>query len=91
MNSGPNPANPISKFFYAIPKNAGSQDVRLRIFDLNGRLVRTLVSGPQSGGAHTALWDGKDDHGVGVASGTYFARINIGRTFTQNSQVTILK
>ncbi|HKW51145.1 MAG TPA: matrixin family metalloprotease [Candidatus Eisenbacteria bacterium] len=88
--SGPNPANPIAKFLYIIPRSQGSQDVRLRIYDVSGRLVRTLVNGTKEPGPYTALWNGRDDLGRGVASGNYYARIQMG-TFTKNTQVTILK
>lgn len=90
-NSGPNPANPNSKLLYIIPRSAGSQDVKLRIFDVNGRLVRTLVSALQSPGPYTAVWDGRDTNGRGVASGTYFARLNVGSSYQDNSRITILK
>ena len=90
-NGGPNPANPSSKLLSVIPRSAGSQDVRLRIYDVNGRLVRTLVSGLQSPGPYTAVWDGRDDNGRGVASGNYFARLNLGRAHQADSRITILK
>lgn len=91
MNSGPNPANPSAKFLYAIPKSAGAgADVSLRIFDVTGRTVRTLVKGYQAAGPHTAIWDGKDDNGRGVASGNYYARIQAGSQ-QANATVTILK
>jgi hypothetical protein len=90
-NTGPNPANPISKFSYVIPRNAGAADVKFRIFDVNGRLVRTLVTGVQSPGPYTAVWDGRDDNGRGVASGNYFARLNVGGSYRDDSRVTILK
>jgi len=90
-NSGPNPANPMSKLLYVIPRSAGSQDVRLRIYDVNGRLVRTLVSGVQSPGPYTAVWDGRDDGGRGVASGQYFARLNVGSAHQADSRITVLK
>ena len=89
--SGPNPANPIAKFLYVIPRNQGSQDVRLRIYDVSGRLVRTLVNGTKEPGPYTAIWNGHDDLGRSVASGNYYARIQMGRTFVKNTQVTILK
>jgi len=88
--NGPNPANPIAKFLYVIPRSQGSQDVRLRIYDVSGRLVRTLVNGTKEPGPYTAIWNGHDDLGRGVASGNYYARIQMG-SFTKNTQVTILK
>ncbi len=90
-NTGPNPANPIAKFLYAIPSRAGKgADVTMRIFDVNGRMVRTLVRGFQEAGPHTAIWDGVDDRGRSVSSGRYFARIQAG-TWTSTASVTILK
>jgi hypothetical protein len=89
-NTGPNPANPIAKFFYAIPRNATGAGVKIRIFDVNGRMVKTLVDGYRAAGPHTATWDGSDDHGRGVSSGRYFARIQAG-SWTASANVTILK
>ncbi len=89
VNSGPNPANPISKLLYVLPQGS-KYAVKLTIFDVNGRLVRKLVDGPQEAGPHVALWNGTDDAGRGVASGHYYARIEAG-SFTQKVGITILK
>ncbi len=90
-NSGPNPANPTAKFLYAIPRGAGAgAHVTMRIYDVSGRMIRTLVNGFQAVGPHTAIWDGKSDRGVGVSSGRYFARINAG-SWMSTANVTILK
>jgi len=69
----PNPFNPSTKIAYAIPAGGGRVD--LKIFDLSGRLVRTLVSGEMPAGNHTAVWTGLNDAGRRVASGTYFYRL----------------
>lgn len=90
VNSGPNPANPISKLMFIIPQDQGSLNVRLRIYDVNGRLVRTLVNAVREPGPHTAVWNGRDDLGRSVASGNYYARIEMGQ-FVKNTQLTILK
>jgi flagellar hook assembly protein FlgD len=74
-----------------IPRNAGNAAVRLNIFDVTGRLVRTLVDGKvMEAGPHTTLWDGRDVAGRTVASGTYFARMESG-SWHQDARVTILK
>jgi len=91
VNSGPNPANPISKLLYVIPRSAGAQNVTLRIYDVNGRLVKGLVSGMKDPGPYTAIWDGHDDAGNHVASGNYFARLEVGHSFARNTTITILK
>jgi flagellar hook assembly protein FlgD len=48
--------------------------VALRLYDVSGRLVRTLVRGPMAAGVHRATWDGRDDGGRSVGSGVYFVR-----------------
>jgi flagellar hook assembly protein FlgD len=48
----------------------------LAIYDLAGRLVRTLVAGPLAAGEHEAVWDGCDDAGRAQASGSYLARLD---------------
>ncbi len=68
----PNPFNPRTTIRFALPR---AQDVTLRIFDVQGKLVRTLVAGPQAAGAHEAVWEGRDDRGGQVPSGTYLYRL----------------
>jgi hypothetical protein len=51
---------------------------KLRIFDATGRLVRLLVDEPLSAGPHLARWDGRNDGGSPVGSGTYFYRLEAG-------------
>jgi len=69
----PNPFNPSTTIRYDVPSEGGA--VTLRIYDVGGRLVRTLVEGPQTAGQKTVIWDGKDDGGRSVASGVYFSRL----------------
>ncbi len=76
----PNPFNPSTTIRYAIPR-AGS--VSLRIFDVLGREVRTLVDGNMPAGTHSAIWDGRNSIGQQVGTGVYFCRLTItdgGRT-----------
>ena len=49
--------------------------VRLELFDVRERRVRTLVSGPLPAGTHVAKWDGRDNFGVRAASGLFFVRL----------------
>ncbi len=90
-NTGPNPANPHAKMIYVLPNHdGGGYAVKLRIYDVNGRLVRSLVDRQLPAGPHVAVWDGTDDAGRGVASGHYYARIDAGQ-FSEKVGVTILK
>jgi hypothetical protein len=50
----------------------------LKVYDLAGRLVRTLVDGPLAAGPHSARWDAKDNAGSSVPSGVYFYRLESG-------------
>lgn len=52
--------------------------VELSIYDVTGRLVRTLVSETQTTGPHQVVWNGRDDAGRAVASGVYMARLQSG-------------
>ena len=69
----PNPFNPSTVIRYDVP--AGGASVSLKIFDVNGRLVKTLVSENLSPGEKSATWRGDDDRGNRVASGVYFYSI----------------
>ncbi len=71
----PNPFNPQTRIAYDL---ATTGPVRLEIFDLRGKRVRTLVAAPEPAGRHEAVWNGRDDSGQAVASGTYLARLVAG-------------
>jgi hypothetical protein len=76
----PNPFNPATEISYAIPGNVdgstiASTQVSLQIFDIRGRVVRSLVSARQAPGQYSARWDGKSDNGSSVSSGVYFYRL----------------
>jgi hypothetical protein len=70
----PNPFNPRTELELEVPAEGGAGGVRLRIFDVGGRLVRTLVDGPLAPGRHRLTWDGRDDGGQRLVSGAYFLR-----------------
>jgi hypothetical protein len=64
----PNPFNPVTTIRYGVPV-AGR--VLLDVYDIAGRRIRTLVDGDTPAGYHSVEWDGRNDAGVGVASGVY--------------------
>ncbi len=68
----------------------GVGETELRIFDLQGRLVRSLARGSYPQGFHTTTWDGKDEQGRDVASGIYFLRSSsLGDK--RNLRITVLR
>jgi hypothetical protein len=83
----PNPFNPTTSIQYGLP---AATMVELSIFDLAGRLVRTLVAERQDAGYHTVRWDGTDPAGRAVASGPYLYRLRAG-SFTQCRRMLLLK
>ncbi|MEZ4387343.1 MAG: C25 family cysteine peptidase [Candidatus Krumholzibacteriia bacterium] len=68
----PNPFNPSTMIRFALP---AAQDVELAVFDVRGHKVRTLVHGALAAGHHEVTWQGRDDAGRQVASGTYVYRL----------------
>ena len=75
----PNPFRGHAVFRFGLSR-AG--DVRLELYDLAGRRVRSLVNGPLPAGEQTRAWDGRDERGNGVRPGVYFVRLTMpGRTF----------
>ncbi len=82
----PNPFNPQTTLHFSLPAT-GHAD--LRLYDVQGRLVRTLVSDTRPAGPNQARWDGRDDGGRSVASGTYFARLQAAGQHTVKSLVLV--
>jgi hypothetical protein len=68
----PNPFRPSTSINYELGRPGA---VSLRVYDVQGRLVRELVDGHQDAVAHSVLWDGTDDAGRAVSSGVYFYRL----------------
>lgn len=75
LGSYPNPFNPQCTVRLELP---AAGQARLAIFDVAGRLVRTLVDADLAAGVTEATWDGRDADGTAVGSGTYLARLESG-------------
>ncbi len=69
----PNPFNPTLTIPYDVPAPGGRVD--LRVYNVHGQLVNTLVSARVAPGRHRARWMGFDRRGQRVASGVYFVRM----------------
>ena len=75
-----------------LEQEEGDDETRLEFYDAQGRLVRTLVDRTQDGPRqHSVVWDGRDDHGLRVASGVYHYRLSVGQEYRQTRQMTLLK
>jgi hypothetical protein len=83
----PNPFNPSTTLSFSLER-AGR--VQLGIYDVRGRLVRSLVDGPMARGEHALVWHGRNDAGQTVSSGTYFARM-VTADRSQTRTITLVK
>jgi hypothetical protein len=71
----PNPFNPATAIDYSLQRRLR---VRIAVYDLLGRKIKTLANAVMPAGAHTTYWDGTDEFGRQVASGVYLYRITCG-------------
>jgi flagellar hook assembly protein FlgD len=75
----PNPFNPSTRISFELADHGqGDTPVSLRVFDLQGRLVRVLLEQRMPAASHTAVWDGRNQRGGIVPSGVYVYRLNAG-------------
>jgi hypothetical protein len=83
----PNPFNPETEISYALPTDC---HVKLSIYNIAGRKVKTLIDQRQTAGYKTVYWNGKDDKGKEIATGVYFYRIQAG-DFSQSRKMVLLR
>jgi hypothetical protein len=83
----PNPFNPSTRIRYTLPE-AGF--VTLKIFRIDGELVKTVQDDYQPAGRYEKVWDGRNDHGAKVSSGVYFYRL-VANNFVQVKKMILLK
>lgn len=87
MQNYPNPFNPETTIRFDLASEAS---VSVRIYDVTGQVVRTLVTGQLPAGSYTELWDGRSDAGVRVGSGVYFFELQAG-SFTSMKKMTLVQ
>jgi hypothetical protein len=71
----PNPFNPAALVTYEVPQK---EAVQLKIFDVSGRLLKTLADGVHEPGVHSSMFDGRTASGQELASGVYFLELTAG-------------
>jgi hypothetical protein len=71
----PNPFNSGTTISYSLPL---STELRVQIYSVQGRCVRTLIAGREPAGHHLVTWDGRDDTGMPASSGLYFCLLQSG-------------
>ncbi|MFQ5772105.1 MAG: FlgD immunoglobulin-like domain containing protein [bacterium] len=83
----PNPFNPSTTIQYTLPKKSS---VTLKVFNILGNQIRTLVNQIQTQGTHTIVWDGKNGQGEIVPSGVYIFRIEV-ESFIQSKKMILMR
>ncbi|MBN1352065.1 VCBS repeat-containing protein [candidate division KSB1 bacterium] len=84
----PNPFNPETEIAFELPLAA---EVRLTVFDLRGQVVRRLLDAITPAGCHRVLWNGRDESGRPIASGTYFYRLQVREIDSERVSCTAIK
>jgi Ca-activated chloride channel family protein len=88
LQNYPNPFNPFTRIQYEVPADAR---VTLRIFDVTGRQVRTLVDGFKQVGFYRVLWDGSDERGNRLPSGLYIYQLVVNGKIMDSRKLTLVK
>lgn len=83
----PNPLRTASVFEYAAPRG---ESIALAVYDVTGRLVRTLASGVSDGTPQAVAWDGIEEGGATVASGVYLVRLMAGSRI-ETGKIAVLR
>ncbi len=90
----PNPFNPTTILRYTVrsPSSVVHSPIHttIKIYNILGQKMRTLVNEPKSAGDYEVVWDGKDDEGKYVASGIYFCKLTTG-SYQKTKKMVLLK
>jgi hypothetical protein len=85
----PNPFNPETKIRYTVG-NRQTQPVSLKVYNMLGQLVKTLVNESKEAGTYEVVWDGKDESGDQVASGVYFYKLDA-QDYSQTKKMVLIR
>ena len=83
----PNPFNPTTTISFSVPQK---EYVRIEVYDILGKLIKTIVDKEVGAGNYSVVWEGNDQAGAKVASGMYLYRIQAG-SFSSVKKMLMLK
>ena len=87
LGNSPNPFNQNTTIRYLL---ANTEKVSLKIYDISGKLIKTLVEDYRGPGEHSITWYGRNNNGNQVPSGIYFSRISVG-DFAESKKMIFIK
>ena len=86
LSNYPNPFNPTTHIVYTLTDHG---EYTLKIYDINGKLIRDLISGFGVPGQYKVIWDSSDDNGQKMASGIYFYHLSTISNITKNKMILV--
>lgn len=87
LPNAPNPFNPVTVIRYEVGE---ASPVHIEVYNVQGRLVRSLVHETRKPGRYELVWDGRDDRGMAAGSGVYLSRLRIG-SFTSSRKMILTR
>src|SRR6185295_1713690 len=87
LRARPNPFTARTEIAFVLPAEARAE---LNVYDVHGRLVRSLVQGPVPAGTNRISWDGTDGRGKAARSGIYFAKLRVGE-MSRTERIMLLR
>jgi hypothetical protein len=85
----PNPFNPETTISFTLEED--TRDAEVKIYNIKGQHVKTLMDAQVSPGEFNIIWCGRDNDNHRVASGSYFVKLNVNGIETSNTKITLLK
>ena len=86
LTNHPNPFNPTTEISYQV---SGDSDVLLKIYNVKGQIVNTLVNEFKSAGEHSIIWNGRDDREQLVESGIYLYQLKAGNEVVSRKMILL--
>jgi hypothetical protein len=83
----PNPFSPATQIRFQL---SAASNAEIAVYDVKGRLVKTLASQVFDAGTHVLDWDGRDDSGNMLSSGIYFYKLTAG-SFTETKRMVLVR
>ena len=86
----PNPFNPVTSIQFSVASGQSTVPTTIKIYNIRGQLVRTLVDELKMTGSYEVIWDGKDGQENEVASGVYFYKLKAG-DYNETKKMILMK
>ena len=86
----PNPFNPETKIEFGVPEGSENLRIRIEVYDILGKRVRSLTDKEYEPGYHSLIWDGRSDSNQELATGVYFLRLQ-NKSFVMTRKMLLMR